>query len=353
MTQAKTLIIGQGLAGSLLAYRLIQAGISVLVVDQDHNESSSMAAAGLINPITGKRITKSWLLETLYPEALALYTELESLWGKSFFHSCEAVRLYKNDFERERLAQRREDSDYAHWLSQEDVAQTPSPVGKREGVAIHGAGWVDLPKLLEAFKRWLTEKEAYRSGQITPTELTVQETSIEWQGEHFERVVFCEGYQAQHNPLFNWLPFKPAKGEILSLKTAIAKDLNNTLVNQGKWALPIGGELIKVGATYGWDPLDSEPTGAAKKELLKSYELLFPNAPKPELFEHKAGVRPATLDARPFTGKHPEHPHVMLFNGFGSKGSLLTPFFSKHFSSVMLGKETLMPEVDINRYQKD
>jgi len=352
MTQARTLIIGQGLAGSLLAYRLIQAGVSVLVVDQDHHESSTIAAAGLINPITGKRITKSWLLETLYPEALALYTELDSLFGETFFHPCEAVRLYKNDFERERVAQRREDNDYAHWLSQEDVVRTPHPVGKREGVEIHGAGWVDLPKLLEVLKGWLIEKNTYRTGRLNIDELTVQEASIEIQGERFERVIFCEGYQAQHNPFFNWLPFKPAKGEILSLKTTTAKELNNTLVNQGKWALPVGDDLIKVGATYGWDPLDSEPTDVAKKELLESYEQLLPNAPEADLFEHKAGVRPATLDAKPFIGKHPEHPHIMLFNGFGSKGSLLTPFFSKHFSKVILGKEILMPEVDLNRYQK-
>lgn len=349
---AKTLIIGQGLAGSLLAYRLIQAGTPVLVVDQDHHESSSMAAAGLINPITGKRITKSWLLETLYPEAMALYTELESLFGERLFHPCEAVRLYKDDFERERVAQRRRDQGYTTWLSQKDVTQTPPPVGNREGVGISGAGWVDLPQLLKTFKEWLVQKNAYRTGRLNIAELRVQEAFIGWKGERFERIIFCEGYQAQHNPFFSWLPFKPAKGEILSLETALAKKLNNTLINQGTWALPLGSDLIKVGATYGWAPLDSEPTGAAKKKLLESYEQLLPGAPKAELFEHKAGVRPATLDARPFIGKHPEHPRVMLFNGLGSKGCLLAPFFSKHFSKVILGKEALMPEVDINRYPK-
>ncbi len=348
----KTLIIGQGLAGSLLAYRLIEAGISVLVVDPRHRESSSMAAAGLINPITGKRIAKSWLLETLYPAAMDCYAKLEKRFGETFFQPCEAVRLYKDDFERERVAQRRDDAAYEAWLGKKDVVGTPAAVGASEGVPIFGAGWVDLPKLLNCLKHWLIQKSSYAEGYVSPETLDLDPSSVRWQGEVYERVLFCEGYQAKDNPLFSWLPFKPAKGEILSLKTRTASQLNNTLVNRGKWVLPVEEDIVKVGATYGWDPLDCNPTEAARETLLSAYKQLLPGVPEPELFEHKAGVRPATLDAKPLIGKHPEYPHAMLFNGFGSKGSLLIPYFSQHLTHVILGKETLMPEVDIQRYQK-
>ena len=55
------LIIGQGLAGSLLAWELIQRRCSVVVVDNG-NENASQIAAGLINPITGMRFVKYYSL---------------------------------------------------------------------------------------------------------------------------------------------------------------------------------------------------------------------------------------------------------------------------------------------------
>lgn len=350
--QAKTLIIGQGLAGSLLAYQLVRQGLAVFVIDQAHRESSSMAAAGLVNPVTGKRIAKSWLLEKLYPTAISLYQELEERFKKKFFYPCQAVRLYKNEFERERIEDRRTDPGYTPWISQKDTEGTPLPIGNREGFSIFGTGWVDIPTLLESIREWLTAQDAYSSGHFDTEELAIHNDGVFLKSEKFERIVFCEGYQAKDNPLFSWLPFKPAKGEILSLKTDTAKQLENTLVNQGKWVLPVNNQIVKVGATYCWDPLDCEPTESAKKELIRSYEELIPNDPEAEIKEHKAGVRPATLDAKPFLGVHPEHERALIFNGFGSKGSLLIPYFSQHFAEVILGDEALMPEVDILRYWK-
>ncbi|HBA65740.1 MAG TPA: FAD-dependent oxidoreductase, partial [Methylococcaceae bacterium] len=52
------LIVGQGLAGSLLAFELIQRNAQVMVVD-DGRENASEVAAGLINPVTGIRLVKS------------------------------------------------------------------------------------------------------------------------------------------------------------------------------------------------------------------------------------------------------------------------------------------------------
>ncbi|MFT5168556.1 MAG: glycine oxidase, partial [Saprospiraceae bacterium] len=54
------LIIGQGLAGSLLAYQLLERGKTVQIIDNHHNGASSSIAAGIINPITGRRFAKSW-----------------------------------------------------------------------------------------------------------------------------------------------------------------------------------------------------------------------------------------------------------------------------------------------------
>ena len=71
-TRIDTLIIGQGLAGSLLAWLLVRAGQRVCVIDDAHASSSSVVAAGLINPLAGMRFNRrpemdSWLHNSAIP----------------------------------------------------------------------------------------------------------------------------------------------------------------------------------------------------------------------------------------------------------------------------------------------
>ena len=71
------IVVGQGLAGTLMAAQLIAAGQKILVIDDSHRSSSSLVAAGIINPITGKRIVKSWLIDELLKSAFVSYKNLE------------------------------------------------------------------------------------------------------------------------------------------------------------------------------------------------------------------------------------------------------------------------------------
>jgi glycine oxidase len=69
------LIVGQGIAGSTLAYMLRKKGKQVFIIDKFSPNSSSQVAAGLVNPITGRRIVKSWLADTALPFAFQFYEE--------------------------------------------------------------------------------------------------------------------------------------------------------------------------------------------------------------------------------------------------------------------------------------
>jgi len=52
------LIIGQGLAGSLLAWTLLQQQQTVVLVDSQDPQGASQVAAGLVNPVVGQRLEK-------------------------------------------------------------------------------------------------------------------------------------------------------------------------------------------------------------------------------------------------------------------------------------------------------
>src|SRR5215831_5042312 len=100
MTRVDFVVIGQGLAGTTLAWELRRRGFRVLVVDREAGGSSRIAA-GLITPVTGKRLAKSWRWDELYPAALAFYRSLEAETGASFFHQRPSVRLFADEAERD------------------------------------------------------------------------------------------------------------------------------------------------------------------------------------------------------------------------------------------------------------
>src|SRR5690606_5670358 len=80
------LLIGQGIAGTLLSYRLIGAGKKVYVIDQPGKNNSSRVAAGLFNPVTGRKMVKTWDADLIFPEIKHLYQQMEKALGCRFFH---------------------------------------------------------------------------------------------------------------------------------------------------------------------------------------------------------------------------------------------------------------------------
>src|ERR1700760_1611619 len=103
--QSEFIIIGQGLAGTALAWALLRRGRSVLVVDNERGGASRLAA-GLITPVTGKRLAKSWRWNELYPAAFAFYRAIEAETGATFFYQRPALRLFANEVERDEYGRR-------------------------------------------------------------------------------------------------------------------------------------------------------------------------------------------------------------------------------------------------------
>ena len=69
------------------------------------------------------------------------------------------------------------------------------------------------------------------------------------------------------------------------------------------------------------------------------------------MVEQQAGVRPTTSDRQPFVGLHPGKPQLTIFNGFGSKGSLLIPWHVERFVECLLDATPLPLSMDIARYR--
>ena len=112
---------------------------------------------------------------------------------------------------------------------------------------------------------------------------------------------------------------------------------------------PLMKNLYWVGSSYLWDYDNEEPTEAFRTQtqhLLNGW-LKVPF----KIVDHKASVRPANVERRPFVGFHPIYTQVGILNGMGTKGCSLAPFFAKQFTDQICNAVPLMPDADISRFK--
>ena len=350
-TGKKQLIIGQGLAGSLLAFELIKKGAEVIVVSADLPYSASRVAAGILNPVTGKRLALSWQYKDFFEVAKQHYQELEILLGGTFFQEMPLLRCFQNDAEIEAFEKRKQQSEFSPWLGQRCP---PGSFGgylkdDKGSFTILGAAALDTKKFVELSRRWLKKNNRILETELQYQDLKVQEGGVTWKGECYERVIFCEGYRIKDNPWFRSCPLELAAGEIQTLD--VESSLPPGILNAGKWLRPMENGQYLAGATYNWDQLESPPNKKSEMEMEKGLNQLLQE--KPTVVQRNTGIRPIVKDRRPIMGTHPNFPQVSVFNGLGSKGSLMAPLLAKQLSEVFLinGKK-LHPEVDVMRFSK-
>jgi glycine/D-amino acid oxidase-like deaminating enzyme len=107
-------------------------------------------------------------------------------------------------------------------------------------------------------------------------------------------------------------------------------------------------EEWRVGATYNRNDDRPEITSLARNELLEKLEDLI-RMPY-TVIGQQWGVRPTTPDRKPVIGKHPEFNPLIIFNGFGTKGVSLAPYFSEVLIRWMENKGTINKEADVTRF---
>ena len=138
----------------------------------------------------------------------------------------------------------------------------------------------------------------------------------------------------------------PAKGELLIIKSDGLK--LKELINRGIFIRPLTNDLYLIGSTYSWNDHSLIPTESAKEEIQNKLKTVIKT--DFTVLEQVAGIRPTVKGRRPFLGQHPEHKNLFIFNGLGTKGLLLAPYFSQHFCDYLLSNNLLIPEVDIKRF---
>ncbi|GAB4034714.1 NAD(P)/FAD-dependent oxidoreductase [Spirosoma gilvum] len=341
------LIVGQGVAGSTLAWTLDRRGCSVVLADDPALPTASTVAAGIVNPLTGRKLVRTWKADELFPFLHRFYRQIEADLGVRFFQDKNIYRPFRSSDEKTAYLAYVSDPDIQPYVEKvvDDQLYSPFIHNPFGGIEVTQGGWLDLTEFIRIIKGYFIKKNQYYEGRILPADLTISDNKIEWQGLTINKVIFCDGVQARENPLFDWLPYNPVKGQVL---TAVAEGYSiKNIVNQGVFILPVREGLLKIGATYSWHDLDWQTTDGGR-EFLESKVRQILKVPY-TIVAQQAGIRPSTKDRRPFIGLHPRHPSVGIFGGMGTKGVSLASYLAEQFARHLLDGEDLEPETNISR----
>ncbi len=325
-TMTDILIIGQGLAGTHLAYQALNQNKSILIIDNKHHHSSSLIAGGLINPIKGKRLVPLWKEHEELEKALYYYKYIESIIEIKIIRSIQQVRKLQTKETLNYYSKKKNLAPYTPYLNKEEnhhhypeLKNTPQPL-----IKVDHSYQVDTHTLLKNSQRYFQEKKILINESFHHDKLTISDSHIEYNDIKARNIIFCEGHQATQNPLWKNLNWENAKGNVLTFQT---KYLKNNFYNLGKWIAPTPDKQFKCGSTTEWDWRSSL---CSKENYDTLTEFLSTTlSQKYTVTAINSGIRPILKDRTPIATHHPDHKNVWILNGLGSHGCFLAPLISE------------------------
>lgn len=341
------LIIGQGLCGTLLSYFLLKGGKKILIIDENKPFTASKVASGVINPVTGRRIVRTWRIEELLPFAMNTYTALGSEVEATLVTQINVLDFHpslqmKEAFEK-RLA---EEPEYLHKTKDFNWKRYFNyhfDIGEISPCLL-----VEINTMLTTWRKKLLSQNSMINEVFNWNDCRVYDDHIIYKNITAKKVICCDGIAGTDSPYFRNLPYAPNKGEAVIANIPGLPRKN--IYKQGITIVPWKDDLFWIGSSYEWDFADELPTAAFKEKVSRQlqYWLKIPF----EIVDHIASVRPANMERRPFVGVHPRFTSVGILNGMGAKGCSLAPFFAKQLADFLLEGKTIYPDADVKRFER-
>ena len=339
------LIVGQGLAGSIVTNEIAKRNYSFKIVDDNYAHSASMAAGGIMHPMSFKRLIESWKSIEFINFATNYYRALQNELGDIFFEAFHLKRPFISLEEQNDWMSKMKQDEYVSWMgiSPNEVKGVDQPFGLGE---VFPSGKINVEKFLHLMKGRF--EEHLDSHRFDFEELIILKEGVTYQGENYRKVIFCEGYQYINNPFFGYLPNNITKGEILEIQSS---ELDREMISRGCFIAPNDApNMFTVGSTYEWNNQEESITVKGRKELEE--KLQKAGVSNYTVIDQKCGIRPTTHDRRPLLGNHPTLNQLYIFNGMGSKTVMMAPLLAEQLINHTEGLRSIFEEANITRLEK-
>lgn len=332
MAENKYLIIGQGIAGTILSYRFKKAGIDFKLIDHPRFSRSSRIAAGLANPVVLKR--QKWVAgaELFTPNLLGFYRQMEKDLSAKFLNPIPLYHLFQSTGEINDWQQNSTKpllKDYLGPIHNEKIPLINNPCGYAR---VNGIFWVDTEIMIDNWREKLKQENLLIEDEFLAND---------YRGYIH---IYCSGHLLSENYPPIAKAFSKTKGQVMIIKSEKLSSAYG--LHSSVFTLPIGNNRFKVGATYEHQNLNDEPDKEGLNRLQTDLEKFYKGPYT--IVEHLAGVRPNIKDRKPLLGQITDQ--VYTFNGLGSRGILMAPYLSQHFINYLINDQALNPIWNLKRF---
>ena len=323
------IIIGQGLAGSALAWRLYFNNKSFIILDSEANTSASKAALGIYNPITGRKNIKTWNADILFKELKSFYIKVEKLLNSKILYRKNIFRPFNNN---------RDINDWNIRLGNEKYKKYLKEINDK-GITTKGSGYLDVKKYLQETKKYFKRMGRYKVHKLNNKELLKENNTINIDGYDFNKIVMCMGINQNNINCFSKLQLIPVAGN--SIK-AESKFFSDHILNKRISVFNVTKNEIYAGSTYNNGNIN-KGISSLKNQINKIINSNF------KILKSYFGIRPASKDRRPIVGKHKIINNLFIINGLGSKGVSQSPYCSKQLFDYIENNKKINIEINIDR----
>ena len=341
------LIVGQGITGSIVAIQLKKNLKKIKLIDNGNHNSSSKVATGIVQPISLKRCNLSWRGREFYEFSDTFYKEINIESNIELYKPCELLRIFTSFEEQNNWIGKTHNEIYKNILKLNN-----KKLGKLKNK--FGSGIVELcshlsvNKFLDFVSSLFLKSAELKKDLFNADEIKIKNNRFHYKGDIFSKVIMCDGVNALKNPMFNYLPIIPNKGELLKVSSNI---LPPQIINCGIFSLPENKNIFTIGSTYSNEDQKNKITMDAKEYLMKKLNKII-NIDGIEITDQKFGFRPTSLDRKPLIGEHPIIKNLFTVNGMGSKAILMAPLLVSELLNYIYQKKPLDSMVNINRFTK-
>ncbi len=366
MASCDVLVVGGGIVGLSLAWRLARRGQTVAVLDGGTPGRASRAAAGMLAPLAEARAPGPQVRLGL--DSLALYPafleELRAASGLDIAASGPGMlRVAQNEREatvlHKSLVWQQNMGLPLEWLDSAAVRQ------REPALSAHIVGAVFSPREQHVAPRRLLDAlrlACERAGVcICPT---FRLDGLRTEGRRAVGAAlpsgFLEGGQMViaagawtgkfGGDLAHPLPVTPLRGQALTLEAGLPLPITHTIYAGSGYLVPRSEGHIVVGATEELSGFDAAPTPDGGSGLRAMASALVPLTANLPTHEHWAGLRPVTPDGLPFLGRAPNWDNVFFAAGHGRNGILLTPLTARLMTELLLNGTPPPAEVSSTRF---
>ncbi len=345
----KIIIVGQGVSGTLFSWFCEQRNLDFIVVDNTLSNSPSKTAAGLINPVTGRRVVTVWMDDIILPFAEKTYRKIGAQLGIEAISKMDIIDFFPNPFMKESfLKKMSQQAPYINLAEDEQYLNGYFNYEFGTGI-IEPAYIVNLQGLLPAWREHLLHHNRFLDQAFDFNQLHISDKNVQYGDITADAIIFCDGVKGSENPYFRLLPFALNKGEAIIIE---APDLPPGHIYKKSMTLAPFGQpgIFWAGTNYLWNFDNDLPTEDFKKstELNLNSWLKVPY----KIIDHKAAIRPATVERRPFVGLHPVYKNAGILNGMGTKGCSLAPYFAWQLVQHLAEQAPIEQEADVARHAR-